>query len=251
MLIRRADFLLVKQWSNKHSKTYDRISGLLAKALDQQLAGLFQRRGCEAWSNVAYARTSDRRKSDIDVLVKDPDDHWLVVEAKNLLAPSPTSESVYDRSEYYKKGIEQINDALDTLRTAPRQIYLASSSNPLEHRSIKGANGLYVATHSYGAVGDKSIPSIELWTLKMLLQELRGNISIPQLIDVISHRAPQENIQVFTEVLAASGFLLRIPYLRSGGRIWNLVNKILAGLIFAYFRCSYSIRRRSRALNQS
>jgi hypothetical protein len=245
LLLRRSDWQLLKQWAKRHLTTFNRSHKLIANRIHEELAKAFRERGCEAWSEVRYTSAVDSKRRDIDVLVRDSAENWLVIQVKAFLPPSPASESLAARSKECVYGLDQIADARDTILKAPEGVLAGRVKRTNGKYSVRSCDGLLVTTHTYGVPPDAEFPSMEYVVLRHILRKLNSSLSIPQLITVAAsaHR-PLQDAPISWQVFWNSGFVLSFPYVKQihPRTVW--FDKALRGPLFHAVRIIHLIRRR-------
>lgn len=245
-LLRRADVHLIQTWQKRHVATYNKIQTKLASLREEKLVHAFKGFGYEAWHNREYACVVNGKpiKGEIDVLVKDTDNNWLVIEAKNVLPPNPTSESLKAKTDKYQEALKQINRALLALQKCPQAITKKLKPKP-KSQTVKTCQGLYVATHTHGISDSESVPSVELIALNYVLERLTRRLTIPQMVDRIRKWSPLKDRPVLAELISSSGFILQFPTAHSANLMDVARNKIESLLAFRRTRDANRIRRGS------
>ena len=245
LLLRRSDWLLLKQWAKRHLTTFNRSHKLIANRIHEELAKAFRERGCEAWSDVGYTSAVDSKRRDIDVLVRDSAENWLVIQVKAFLPPSPASESLAARSKECVDGLDQIADARNTILKAPERVLAGRVKRTNGKYSVRSCDGLLVTTHTYGVPPDVEFPSVEYVVLRHALRKLSSSVSIPQLISVAAGvQRPLQDAPISWQVFWNSGFVLSFPYVKQihPRTVW--FDKALRGPLFHAVRIIHLIRRR-------
>lgn len=245
LLLRRSDCQLLKQWAKRHLTTFNRSHKLIANRIHGELAKAFRERGCEAWSEVGYTSAVDSKRRDIDVLVRDSAENWLVIQVKAFLPPSPASESLAARSQECVYGLDQITDARDTILKAPERVLAGRVKRTNGKYSVKSCDGLLVTTHTYGVPPGVEFPSVEYVVLRHALREISSSVSIPQLISVAAGvQRPLQDVPVSWQVFWNSGFVLSFPYVKQihPRTVW--FDRVLRGSLFHAVRIIHLIRRR-------